>query len=109
MPCSRLCGVVRAILSKPNDCGRDKVPGLVLQTAVVNECLNQKDVIFRIVLLTALLPVPSVKARDLVYRHRRTPMSRFAYVRSVLVAVGVSMAAVYLGYWGLIGTRLWAY
>lgn len=45
----------------------------------------------------------------LVYRHRHTPMSCFAYWHSVLVAIGVSTAAVYMGYWGWIGLRLWAY
>ena len=44
----------------------------------------------------------------LVVRHRRTPMNRFAYWHSVLVAVAVSTVAAYLGYWGWIGLRLWA-
>jgi hypothetical protein len=45
----------------------------------------------------------------LVYRHRRTPMNRIAYWHSVLVAVAVSTAAAYMGYWGVIGLRLWVY
>ena len=45
----------------------------------------------------------------LVARHRHTPMKRLAYWRSVLVAVGVSSAAVYMGCWGWIGLRLWVY
>ncbi len=44
----------------------------------------------------------------LVYRHRRTPMSRIVYWQSVLVAVALSSVAAYMGYWGLIGLRLWA-
>jgi CubicO group peptidase (beta-lactamase class C family) len=44
----------------------------------------------------------------LVYRHRRTPMSRIVYWQSVLVAVALSTIAAYMGYWGLIGLRLWA-
>ena len=43
----------------------------------------------------------------LVYRHRRAPMNRITYWHSVLVAVAVSTVAVYMGYWGLIGLRLW--
>jgi hypothetical protein len=44
----------------------------------------------------------------LVYRHRRTPMSRIVYWQAVLVAVTLSTIAAYMGYWGLIGLRLWA-
>jgi len=43
-----------------------------------------------------------------VYRHRRAAMNRVAYWHSVLAAVAVAAAASYLGYWGLIGLRLWA-
>ena len=45
----------------------------------------------------------------LVARHWRTPMSRFAWWRRAIVAVAVCTAAVYMGYWGWIGIRLWAY
>lgn len=45
----------------------------------------------------------------LVVRHWRTPMSRFGWWRRFLVAVVISGAAVYMGYWGMIGMRLWAY
>jgi len=43
-----------------------------------------------------------------VYRERRATMNRVAYWHSVLVAVAVAADAIYLGYWGLIGLRLWA-
>ena len=43
-----------------------------------------------------------------VYRERSTPMNRMAYWHSVLVASAVAAVAVYYGYWGLIGLRLWA-
>ena len=43
-----------------------------------------------------------------VYRDRRVAMNRVAYWHSILVAVAVAAAASYLGYWGLIGLRLWA-
>jgi hypothetical protein len=44
----------------------------------------------------------------LVYRHRRAPMNRIVYWHSVLVTIAVSAVAAYMGYWGLIGLRLWA-
>jgi hypothetical protein len=43
-----------------------------------------------------------------VYRERHAAMNRMAYWHSVLVAVAVAADAIYLGYWGLIGLRLWA-
>lgn len=43
-----------------------------------------------------------------VYRERRAVMNRAAYWHSALVAVAVAADAIYLGYWGLIGLRLWA-
>lgn len=43
-----------------------------------------------------------------VYRERHAAMNRVAYWHSVLVAVAVAADAIYLGYWGLIGLRLWA-
>jgi uncharacterized membrane protein YfcA len=44
----------------------------------------------------------------LVYHHRHTPMNGIVYWQSVLVAVALSSVAAYMGYWGLIGLRLWA-
>jgi CubicO group peptidase (beta-lactamase class C family) len=43
-----------------------------------------------------------------VYRERSAAMNRVAYWHSALVAVAVAADAIYLGYWGLIGLRLWA-
>jgi hypothetical protein len=43
-----------------------------------------------------------------VYRERTAAMNCVAYWHSVLVAVVVAADAIYLGYWGLIGLRLWA-
>jgi hypothetical protein len=43
-----------------------------------------------------------------VYRERHATMNRVAYWHSVLVALAVVADAIYLGYWGLIGLRLWA-
>ena len=43
-----------------------------------------------------------------VYRERSAAMNRMAYWHSVLVAAALAGVAVYMGYWGLIGLRLWA-
>jgi CubicO group peptidase (beta-lactamase class C family) len=43
-----------------------------------------------------------------VYRERSAAMNRVAYWHSVLVAAAVAADAIYMGYWGLIGLRLWA-
>jgi CubicO group peptidase (beta-lactamase class C family) len=43
-----------------------------------------------------------------VYRERHAVMNRVAYWHSVLVAAAVAADAIYMGYWGLIGLRLWA-
>ncbi|HEV2438155.1 MAG TPA: hypothetical protein VG077_19340 [Verrucomicrobiae bacterium] len=42
-----------------------------------------------------------------VYRERQAAMNRLAYWHSVLVAAAVAVVALYMGYWGLIGLRLW--
>jgi CubicO group peptidase (beta-lactamase class C family) len=42
-----------------------------------------------------------------VYRERHAAMNRIAYWHSVLVALAVAAVAIYMGYWGLIGLRLW--
>ena len=41
--------------------------------------------------------------------HWHTPMSRFAWWRRAVVAVAIAIVAAYMGFWGLIGLRLWAY
>ncbi len=43
-----------------------------------------------------------------VYRERSAAMNRMAYWHSVLVAAALAGVAAYMGYWGLIGLRLWA-
>jgi hypothetical protein len=42
------------------------------------------------------------------YRERKAPMNRGAYWHSVLVGMAVTAVAIYYGYWGLVGLRLWA-
>ncbi len=42
-----------------------------------------------------------------VYRGRPAAMNLLAYWHSVLVTTAVAVVAIYMGYWGLIGLRLW--
>jgi len=44
----------------------------------------------------------------IVYRERHAVMNRVAYWHSVVVAAAVAAVAAYMGYWSLIGLRLWA-
>jgi len=53
-------------------------------------------------------PLTAAASLYVVWRARHTPMKRAAYWFSVLVALAVAAAAIYYGYWGLIGLRLWA-
>jgi hypothetical protein len=43
----------------------------------------------------------------IVHRQRSAPIKRMSYWHSALVAAAVAGVAVYMGYWGLIGLRLW--
>ena len=62
-----------------------------------------------IMLFSIAFALTAAASLYLVYHHRRTPMNRLAYWRSFLVAVAVSAVAIYMGCWGFIGLRLWAY
>ncbi|SPE56860.1 putative TonB-dependent receptor [Verrucomicrobia bacterium] len=53
-------------------------------------------------------PLTALASLYVVWRERHTPMKRPVYWYSVLVAVTMAATAVYHGYWGLIGLRLWA-
>jgi CubicO group peptidase (beta-lactamase class C family) len=53
-------------------------------------------------------PLAAAASVYFVWRERRTPMKRVVYWYSVLVALVMAAAAVYHGWWGLIGLRLWA-
>jgi hypothetical protein len=52
-------------------------------------------------------PLTAATSLYVVWRERHTPMKRAAYWYSVLVALTMVAAAVYHGWWGLIGLRLW--
>ena len=53
-------------------------------------------------------PLAAAASLYVVWRERHTPMKRLVYWYSVLVALTMAAAAVYHGWWGLIGLRLWA-
>jgi CubicO group peptidase (beta-lactamase class C family) len=61
-----------------------------------------------IMLLSLAFALTAAASLYVVYRERSAAMNRVAYWHSVLVAVAVAADAIYLGYWGLIGLRLWA-
>jgi hypothetical protein len=61
-----------------------------------------------IMLLTIAFPVAAAASLYVVYRERHAAMNRMAYWHSVLVAAAMAAVAIYMGYWGLIGLRLWA-
>jgi hypothetical protein len=53
-------------------------------------------------------PLTAVVGLYVVWRERQTPMKRAVYWYSVLVALTMATVAIYYGWWGLIGLRLWA-
>jgi hypothetical protein len=61
-----------------------------------------------IFLSSIAFPLTAAASLYAVYRARSATMNRLVYWQSVLVAVAVAAIAVYLGYWGFIGLRLWA-
>lgn len=61
-----------------------------------------------ILLVSIAFPLAAVASLYVVYRERKAVMNRMAYWHSVMVALAVAAVAVYYGYWGLLGLRLWA-
>jgi hypothetical protein len=59
-------------------------------------------------LVSIAYPLAAAASLFIVIRERRAPMNRIAYWHSVFVAMAMAAVAVYYGYWGLIGLRLWA-
>lgn len=66
-------------------------------------CLHSVSVL----LVSIAFPLAAAASVYVVYRERRAAMNRMAYWHSVLVTAAVAAVAVYYGYWGLIGLRLW--
>ena len=60
-----------------------------------------------ILLSSFALPLAAGARLYIVFRERHTPMSRVTYWHSVCSAAAMAAVAVYYGYWGLIGLRLW--
>jgi CubicO group peptidase (beta-lactamase class C family) len=60
-----------------------------------------------ILLSSIAFPLTAVASLYAVFRARSTAMNRIIYWQSVLIAAAVATIAIYLGYWGLIGLRLW--
>jgi CubicO group peptidase (beta-lactamase class C family) len=53
-------------------------------------------------------PLACAASLYLAWRNRAAAMNRFVYWHSVLVAVAVTIVAIYLGYWGMLCVRMWA-
>jgi len=53
-------------------------------------------------------PLATAASVYVVWRERHTPMKRVVYWYSVLVTLTMAAVAIYHGWWGLIGLRLWA-
>ena len=60
-----------------------------------------------IMLLSIAFPLAAAAGLYVVYRERSTAMNRMAYWHSILIASAMAAAAIYMGYWGMIGLRLW--
>jgi CubicO group peptidase (beta-lactamase class C family) len=61
-----------------------------------------------IFLSSIAFPLTAAASLSAVFRARSVAMNRIVYRQSVLVAIAVTAIAVYFGYWGFIGLRLWA-
>jgi len=48
-------------------------------------------------------------AQAILYRHRRLETGSWVWSHSLMVSTALVIATVYLSYYGIIGTRLWAY
>lgn len=61
-----------------------------------------------LMLVTLIIPLSAILAAASLWRHRRTPMNRFAYWHAVLVTLALLFISGYGLAWGLIGIRTWA-
>jgi CubicO group peptidase (beta-lactamase class C family) len=60
-----------------------------------------------IMLASIAFPLAAAMGLFVAYRSRNSPMKRPVYWYCILVTTAVIASAVYYGYWGLIGLRLW--
>lgn len=61
-----------------------------------------------IMLSSIAFALATVASLYVLYRERKTAMNRVVYWHSLAVTGGLLGVAIYYGYWGLIGVRLWA-
>jgi CubicO group peptidase (beta-lactamase class C family) len=61
-----------------------------------------------IMLLSLAFPVSALASLYSIYCARSAAVNRIVYWHSVVVAVAMTATTVYLGYWGLVGVRLWS-
>jgi hypothetical protein len=86
-------GLRMAFTGDPADCVPLGVPSLLTVS---------------IMLSTIAFAMAAAASLYVLYRERSAAMNRIVYWHSVLVAAAMAGVAVYMGYWGLIGLRLWA-
>lgn len=83
--------------------------GMITSTYIDDVSLGVLSVHTMSIMLCSLgFPLAAAMGLYVAYRERATPMRRVAYWHSVLVGIAMAATAVYFGYWGLIGLRLWA-
>ena len=61
-----------------------------------------------IMLSSIAFALATVASLYVLYRERTAAMNRVVYWHSLAVTGGLLAVAIYYGYWGLIGVRLWA-
>jgi hypothetical protein len=61
-----------------------------------------------IMLSSIAFALATVASLYVLYRERKAAMNRVVYWHSLAVTGGLLGVAIYYGYWGLIGVRLWA-
>lgn len=61
-----------------------------------------------IMLSSIAFALATVASLYVLYRERKAAMNRVVYWHSLAVTGGLLAVAIYFGYWGLIGVRLWA-
>jgi CubicO group peptidase (beta-lactamase class C family) len=61
-----------------------------------------------ILLLSIAFALITTASLFAVFHARSVAMNRLAYWHSALVAAALAIVAIYMGYWGFIGLRLWA-
>lgn len=83
--------------------------GIITCTYIDDVSVGTPSLLTVSIMLTSLaFPLAAVAALYAGYRQRNEPIKCWSYWHSVLVATAVAATAIYYGYWGLVGLRLWA-